>query len=1318
MGIEDYHVLGLVGEGSFGKVYKGRKKNSFQTVAMKFILKHGKTEKDLHNLRQEIEILRKLKHENIIEMLDAFETPQEFCVVTEFAQGELFEVLEDDKCLPEEQVQAIAKQLVKALHYLHSNRIIHRDMKPQNILISSGSVVKLCDFGFARAMSVNTVVLRSIKGTPLYMAPELVQEQPYNHTADLWSLGVILYELFVGQPPFYTNSVYALIRHIVKDPVKYPDTMSTNFKNFLKGLLNKNPQHRLSWPKLLEHPFVKDDSTVPDYVGAQPLCEQIRGNGMLQQGNQIQTNTASRTQSSNNANPEDMTSTCNKENNSFGVSDAGRAEMLSTSPISDSAIPSDATVLDKLEKASRTVKGASFLSKDEEAFSTVLYPIKSWLNTSPCSIRELSVDSVNQTFRILVNLIAAGSHQFCSWVDDVTVLLLEFADALLKLRLPDACSLATKPFAILRKLLDASGGAAANSYYKHWISLNKLYSEVITSSQDQSGRLAYEATACLAVMLNRVTLGLKSNISTKGQKPVDNALLNILDHAYNSSQFLALLFQCLAGCGSATNNEPSNLVPAACESCKVIWYLIYAMEIMSLNDGHILFPLACWRRPGQDSLTDLRSARLVDVVSKALLSSRQMQIALYNCLHNGLESCVNAILQLVSRICLYNTPECATLFIQPYLPLNSDELELGGDGTIVSGMFTVLASCATYIKKESREGGPTATQCKLSNPRSLAVHCCTALATISTCLNSTSEKKQSAAVILTSSQKKQRSRLSVLVHLSSSDDTVAGSLQPHCAAAMMALASIVSLENGLNMKSSICEAALALFPPMGTLRTLLNLWLSEESEALGTYNGGMLNWFCLRDGCIGLVETRLRWGGPLAIEQACSNGIYKLLLSLLGDVTKENRSGLSPVGVVRTLAALCQCLSGGVFREVLFKRDNLKMIAELVCEEHLKKVNAWVGLGGGKSGVRDLINSVVDLLAFPFVAVQSSPSVPIMSASINSGYLLNAQSPGARIGAENREMLKTIETGLPNYVQHFLEVGGPGLILGCIDYMSPGDKLKPVAFVAKMVGYRPLASQLIRQGLLNPNRVRALLGSSLSRDSLLDFLMIISDLARMSKDFYEPIDSAGLLGLLKEFLTSEDHEVRAKTCSAIGNMCRHDSYFYESLAKNGIVDLVVDRCADPDKRTRKFACFAVGNAAYHNDRLYEILRRSIPQLTKLLLSTEEDKTKSNAAGALSNLLRNSNRLCETVVSSGAIQALLKIVNRYSTLALSPTRKDVINESPLRIVLVVLRKMCDHSLCRRCIRSSDLFTSLSSLKKCPDPLISEYASAIISRASQD
>lgn len=124
---------------------------------MKFISKHGKNEKDIKTLRQEIGILRTLNHENIILMFDAFETERDFCVVTEYAQGELFDILTDDQRLPESTVQQIAKQLVRALHYLHSNRVIHRDMKPQNVLIGANGKVKLCDFGFARVM-VSTFV--------------------------------------------------------------------------------------------------------------------------------------------------------------------------------------------------------------------------------------------------------------------------------------------------------------------------------------------------------------------------------------------------------------------------------------------------------------------------------------------------------------------------------------------------------------------------------------------------------------------------------------------------------------------------------------------------------------------------------------------------------------------------------------------------------------------------------------------------------------------------------------------------------------------------------------------------------------------------------------------------------------------------------------------------------------------------------------------------------------------------------------------------------------------------------------------------------
>lgn len=228
--MDKYHVLEMIGEGSFGRVYKGRRKYSAQVVALKFIPKLGRSEKELRNLQREIEIMRGLRHPNIVHMLDSFETDKEVVVVTDYAEGELFQILEDDGKLPEDQVQAIAAQLVSALYYLHSHRILHRDMKPQNILLAKGGGIKLCDFGFARAMSTNTMVLTSIKGTPLYMSPELVEERPYDHTADLWSVGCILYELAVGTPPFYTTSIFQLVNLILKDPVRWPPTMSPCFK--------------------------------------------------------------------------------------------------------------------------------------------------------------------------------------------------------------------------------------------------------------------------------------------------------------------------------------------------------------------------------------------------------------------------------------------------------------------------------------------------------------------------------------------------------------------------------------------------------------------------------------------------------------------------------------------------------------------------------------------------------------------------------------------------------------------------------------------------------------------------------------------------------------------------------------------------------------------------------------------------------------------------------------------------------------------------------------------------------------------------------
>lgn len=1340
MGVENYHVIELVGEGSFGKVYKGRRKYTGQTVAMKFILKHGKSEKDIQNLRQEIEILRKLKHENIIQMLDSFEGAQEFCVVTEFAQGELFEILEDDKCLPEEQVQAIAKQLVRALYYLHSNRIIHRDMKPQNILIGAGSVVKLCDFGFARAMSSNTVVLRSIKGTPLYMAPELVREQPYNHSADLWSLGVILYELFVGQPPFYTNSVYALIRHIIKDPVKYPDNMSSNFRSFLKGLLNKVPQNRLTWPDLLEHPFVKETT---DELEAREKRTAIAAQGSevswKGEGNMGSPLSRSPDGFQNGSHRSHQNDTSSNSPNSAALASSQHEEFPGFNGPSD-VTQSGCEALDRLEVNSRTVKGAKMIGHDSEALSLVLQPLKDWNNGPQNSRRDQLNLHLNQSLRTLSNLVAADAFHSSVLLDEVITELLAFTTTVVYLKSHEGYGMSTKSLSIIKVLLDNCGSGMKSTYFKHWVAIVEIFAQIASCTEASSGQTLCECSACVAVMLSQVVKGLRASTAVLVPQLVSVPMVNetlkqILDHA-SASGVVDHLCICLATSGSSLISGSSNLLRAACEACKAIWLLIDALEILSVNENGYSFPLNCLRSSSlfhldlkdieRGSLLGTESGKIIDAVTRAFLKSKAIQVAVYYCLHQRLEAVLSAGIQLMSRCCLHNGLVPGLLCGLPSTLPITIVVSGGGDGTIVSEIFSVLSLCVNVLNKDQQPGETTNLKCKLTDPNMLALHSCLTISMIAQCLKFSG--RNSALFMLTTSQKKQLSRLSLLAHLFSPNDRLQNSLQPHCAAAMLAFASVLSLDAGAPVESSISEISVPLIPRTVTLCDHLKIVSGDGNDTGSTGTSGLLSyWHGLRDGCVGVLESRLKWGGPLAVQQLCACGMPHLLLDLLASKhsntpqvigNTKDLFGLSPVGVVWAVSAICHCLSGGVsvFRQVLIKSEHIKFLSDLISDVHLKLVKCWGGPGGGKDGVRDIVNAVIDLLAFPFVAIQNTPGFPSAAASVNSGFLLNMGSPGARVCMEDKDTIKAIEEDMGKFIKILQEVGVPGIVLRCLEHVDSKDIGKPVAFLAKMTSHQPLAVQLVSKGLLDPIRIQRLFGCSSPIEVTLDLLMIISDLARMDKGFYEYISVAGVLNFLKDFLTHEDPNVRAKACSSIGNMCRHSSYFYSSLAKHHIIGLLIDRCADPDKRTRKFACFAIGNAAYHNDLLYEELRRSIPQLAFLLLSEEEDKTKANAAGALSNLVRNSNKLCEDVVSKGAMQALLKLVADCSVVALSPSRKDAVNESPLRIALFSLAKMCAHPPCRQYLRSSDLFPAIGRLRQSPEPTIANYANVIISRVN--
>ncbi|KAI5725641.1 hypothetical protein M8J77_018043 [Diaphorina citri] len=265
--LKGFKIQHKIGSGSFSTVYKALTDNEQHTeVAIKCIDKTKVSENRFDSIVNEIKALKLLHHQHIVTMLDFLWDERYVYIILEYCDGgDLCSFIRSHEKLSEFQCQQFVRQLVLALKFLRENNVCHFDLKPQNILIKNNTL-KLADFGFAQFLAPNDQG-DSIQGSPLYMAPEILAGSPYNAKADLWSLGVLVFEALFGHAPYASCNLSQLRAQALSSaPITIPpNSLSPDCMDFLSRLLQKDPMRRISYEDLFSHPY-------PDLIHA-PCAE-------------------------------------------------------------------------------------------------------------------------------------------------------------------------------------------------------------------------------------------------------------------------------------------------------------------------------------------------------------------------------------------------------------------------------------------------------------------------------------------------------------------------------------------------------------------------------------------------------------------------------------------------------------------------------------------------------------------------------------------------------------------------------------------------------------------------------------------------------------------------------------------------------------------------------------------------------------------------------------------------------------------------------------------------------------------------------------
>jgi protein kinase D len=257
----------VLGSGQFGIVYGGIHRKTTRPVAIKVIDKLRFPTKQEAQLKNEVAILQNLSHPGVVNLERMFETPERIFVVMEKLKGDMLEmILSHEKGrLTERVTKFLITQILIALKHLHSKNIVHCDLKPENVLLSSDAEfpqVKLCDFGFARIIGEKSF-RRSVVGTPAYLAPEVLRNKGYNRSLDMWSVGVIVYVSLSGTFPF--NEDEDINEQIQNAAFMYPPNpwkeISSDAIDLINNLLQVKQRKRYTVDKSLQHIWLQDYQT-------------------------------------------------------------------------------------------------------------------------------------------------------------------------------------------------------------------------------------------------------------------------------------------------------------------------------------------------------------------------------------------------------------------------------------------------------------------------------------------------------------------------------------------------------------------------------------------------------------------------------------------------------------------------------------------------------------------------------------------------------------------------------------------------------------------------------------------------------------------------------------------------------------------------------------------------------------------------------------------------------------------------------------------------------------------------------------------------